>query len=277
MTSGTPKHIAVLVLDTPIPNVTDKHGDFGDNTIDLLSRASNTQPTIKYQLRSDTDSELAHTYHTLHSNIENHLITGFILTGSRCDAFGEDIWIAKLDHFIQQTLLKLGPSVPIVGICFGHQVLAKNLGCKIGRNDKGWEIGTHTIELNQEIFKVKDNPFDGVLLSVDDKILDHLNLVEFHQDIIYGLPPVNYDMVSIGSTVMCNIQGMLSNEGCSVKLLTFQGHPEFTTPIALDLLKSKYENNLIKKLDYEKYKYQTTSLNNQGDLIGKVIVKFFSN
>lgn len=283
MSSTVPKHIAVLVLDTPIPKVAEKYGDFGDNTIDLLSRANNKSSILKYQLCNSDIDELDRVYENLQNNISKNLITGFILTGSRSNAFDETNWILKLDEFIIKTLYKL--TIPIVGICFGHQILAKNLGCKIGRNELGWEIGIHTIELNQEIFKLDHNPFvNNLLLATtntdEDKnqkkqiILDHLNLVEFHQDIIYGLPAKGYEMVSIGSTVKCGIQGMISKETCPIKLLTFQGHPEFTTDIALDMLKSKFENGLITETEYEKYKYQTTSLNNQGDLIGRVILKF---
>ena len=144
-----------------------------------------------------------------------------------------------------------------MGICFGHQILAKNLGCKIGRNELGWEAGTHTIELNQEIFKIENTPFLPALVSPKDTsnsngdndndnnpenqvILDHLNLVESHQDIIHGLPTITgfEDMVSIGSTVKCNIQGMMTTKTCPIRLLTFQGHPEFTTSIELDILKT---------------------------------------
>ncbi|RCK66805.1 putative glutamine amidotransferase-like protein C13C5.04 [Candida viswanathii] len=285
MTSTVPKHIAVLVLDTPIPNVAEKYGDFGDNTIDLLSRANNKAPAVKYQLCGEDEAALDGVYLQLHAAIAQDLISGFILTGSRSNAFDETPWIQKLEEFIVLTLYKL--PVPIVGICFGHQILAKGLGCKIGRNELGWEIGIHTIELNQEIFKLDHNPFVSNLLlattnTEEDKsqkkqiILDHLNLVEFHQDIIYGLPSKGYEMVSIGSTVKCGIQGMISKETCPIKLLTFQGHPEFTTDIALDMLKSKFENGLITEAEYEKYKYQTTSLNNQGDLIGRVILNFLS-
>jgi len=191
------------------------------------------------------------------------------------------------------TLFKLSTKLPIVGICFGHQILAKNLGCKIGRNELGWEAGTHTIELNQEIFKIENTPFLPALVSPKDTsnsngdndndnnpenqvILDHLNLVESHQDIIHGLPTITgfEDMVSIGSTVKCNIQGMMTTKTCPIRLLTFQGHPEFTTSIELDILKNSYEHGVFNEQEYEKYKYQTNSLNNQGDLIGKVIAKF---
>lgn len=293
-TTTSTTHIAILVLQSYIPNVTEKHGDFGDNIIDLLNRAQINYPMIKYQLCTDDESQLCETYQQLNRNLSANLITGFVLSGSKSDAFDNSkLWINKLDEFIVDTLFKLSTKLPIVGICFGHQILAKNLGCKIGRNELGWEAGTHTIELNQEIFKIENSPFLPALVSPKDTsnsngdndndnnpenqvILDHLNLVESHQDIIHGLPTITgfEDMVSIGSTVKCNIQGMMTTKTCPIRLLTFQGHPEFTTSIELDILKNSYEHGVFNEQEYEKYKYQTNSLNNQGDLIGKVIAKF---
>ena len=289
-TTTTTKHIAILVLQSYIPNVTDKHGDFGDNIIDLLNRAQINYPMIKYQLCTDDEAQLSQAYQQLNHNLSANLITGVVLSGSKSDAFDNSkLWINKLDEFIVETLFKLSTKLPIVGICFGHQILAKNLGCKIGRNELGWEAGTHTIELNQEIFKIENTPFLPALLSPKDNsnnnnddnpenqvLLDHLNLVESHQDIIHGLPTITgfEDMVSIGSTVKCNIQGMITTKTCPIRLLTFQGHPEFTTPIELDILKNSFEHGVFNEQEYEKFKYQTNSLNNQGDLIGKVIAKF---
>lgn len=63
-----------------------------------------------------------------------------------------------------------------------------------------------------------------------------------------------------------------NKRNCNV--ITFQGHPEFTTSLALDLLKYKFDAGLLSEKEYEKAKYHTSTLNNQGDLIGKVINKF---
>ncbi|CAI5757858.1 unnamed protein product [Candida verbasci] len=267
-------HIAILVLDDEIPNITSKYGDFGDNTINFLSKASNQlPPTVKYQLKSENSEFLNGQYSKLNLNLQNNYIIGFILTGSRSDSFRSDIeWINRLNNFITEQLVP--SNLPSIGLCFGHQILCKNLGCKIDRNDKGWELGTATINLNTEIFKISNSPFLELKLD-NEELLNHLNLIEFHRDIVYGLPNALTDddkYLNIGSTSNCAIQGIIGGN-----ILTFQGHPEFETDYSLDLLKSKFDAGVIELKEYEKAKYHTETLNNQGVLIGKVILKFIED
>ncbi|RLV95701.1 hypothetical protein JA1_000886 [Spathaspora sp. JA1] len=243
--------VAILVLDTPIPNISETHGDFGDNTQDLLVNYTN-YTLAKYYLAGSNVEQLQQTYRDLEIGLREGYIAGLVLTGSRSDAFGPEPWIKLLDEFISNVVFPL--DVAVVGICFGHQILCKNLGAKIGRNEIGWEVGTTEINLNTNLVKL----FGA----------SSLNLVEFHQDIVYELPR---DCVSIGSSDLCDIQGILSTNG---KILTFQGHPEFTTTIALDLLLYKYQHGLLTTDQYEIAKHKTESTTNQGKLIGEIIAKF---
>lgn len=287
-----PNQIAVLVLDTPIPDVTEFHGDFGDNAIDLMTNAIATSgetvpvnknhPLVKYQLAFDTDSSdylpgLLETYQFLKENITNGTIKGIFMTGSRSDSFRSDIpWIAELDNFVKTFLFKL-TNFPIVGICFGHQILLKDLGSKVGRNDLGWEFGTTTININKDVLTVENSPFDNVLPNAEEI---HLNLLEVHRDIAYELPPpstiesLKTEFISIGSTAKCSIQGILTKSG-PIKLLTFQGHPEFSPAITLKFLEQNYEKGSIDKQTFEKSTYNTKNLENQGQILGKTINNFF--
>ena len=50
---------------------------------------------------------------------------GWIVTGSKHGVYEDLAWIRRLEDFIRQTH---AAQVPMVGICFGHQVMAKALG-----------------------------------------------------------------------------------------------------------------------------------------------------
>lgn len=288
---GIEEHVAVLVLDTAIAGVTEEFGDFGDNTIALLRQSP--LPIKKYQIAYDLTSSDAD---ALQKNAESVLaqvaeligfkkIKALVLTGSRSDSFDQSVaWINLLDEFIQHTLFTR-PNFPVVGICFGHQILAKNLGCKVGRNAaQGWELGTTTIELNSSIFDIAKSPFRRALTNDDGEILTHLNLVEFHRDIVFGLPVTSSSLLSyladtsfqnIGRTAKCSIQGLISEEG-PIKILTFQGHPEFTTEEALRILEIDVEKGIIDRAAFEKLTYNTKNLINQGSVVGKIIVDFIN-
>lgn len=279
----------MLVLDTPIPGIAEEYGDFGDNAVALLK--DNPLPLVKYTIAFDLSHPdlplLEATFVRLTEGISSGVIKGVYLTGSRSDSFVEgNPWIDRLSQFIKATLFTKA-DFPIVGVCFGHQILAKNLGCKVGRNtaENGWECGTTTISLNHSIMSIDKSPFPEAL-QVGDKQLEHINMVEFHRDIVYGLPPASNSKVptlassttfqSIGNTSKCSIQGLITESG-PIKLLSFQGHPEFTTPQSLKMLVQKYENKEIDTAMFERLTYNTKNLINQGPIFAKMINTFFDH
>lgn len=281
-------HVAVLVLDTPIPGVVDQFGDFGDNVVTLIGHSK--YPVVKYYVASDenTEEDVARTTAVLEdvaAKIARKIVKGVVLTGSRSDSFAQGVpWIDLLDKFIQTTLFAT-PGLPIVGLCFGHQILAKNLGCKVCRSatEIGWEAGTTTIALNKSILDIADSPFRTPLVVDDGKILDHINLVEFHRDTVYGMPPTSKNPLlltttfqNVGSTPKCSIQGFITESG-PIKLLTFQGHPEFSTPQSLMMLDKMLERKAMDKAVYDRLAYNTKNLVNQGGIIGKVIEEFIES
>ena len=288
MTITSPRHIAIIVTDTPIPGIYEKYGDFGDRSINLLESAECKTPTKKYQVcfeeKSDYTEALNDVFAELERNWNSGAIQAVLITGSRTDSFASHLpWVARLDKFLKEYVLDAGnTTIPTAGICFGHQIMAKMLGCKVGRNlpELGYELGITTVELNREIFEIERSPFLNLLVHENSNVFDHLNIVEFHQDIVYDLPPpgvceaLSTSFKGIGSTAKCAIQGIVTANG-NVKILTFQGHPEFTTPETLDMLQSDLDQNIITKNQFEKSVYATKLLNNQGVIIGKSIVEFF--
>lgn len=286
---ATEAHVAVLVVDTPIAGVTELFGDFGDNVVALLhdSPIPLRKYQVAYELDGNTEENQKQTDAVLQAaanGIASGSIKGVVVTGSRSDSFAQGVgWIDLLDNFIRHTLYTT-PNFPIVGICFGHQILAKNLGCKVNRNtvENGWEAGITTIALNKSILDIPKSPFRKALTTEDGNVLEHINLVEFHKDIVYGLPVTsgssqsllaNTTFQGIGSTAKCSIQGLVTEEG-PIKLLTFQGHPEFTTEEALKMLEIDVEKKIMDKATFEKLTYNTKNLINQGPIIAKIILEF---
>jgi GMP synthase-like glutamine amidotransferase len=70
------------------------------------------------------------------------------------NSFDNDPWILKLVEFTEKLLKQ--DRVRAIGVCFGHQILGRALGVKVGRSDDGWEISALPVELSakgKEIFQ----------------------------------------------------------------------------------------------------------------------------
>ena len=64
---------------------------------------------------------------------------GFIITGSHAMVTDELGWSVALEKYIRRIV---SDNIPLLGICYGHQLIAKALGGKSDYNPKGKEIGT---------------------------------------------------------------------------------------------------------------------------------------
>ena len=87
---------------------------------------------------------------------------GVIITGSHAMVTQELPWSLKLEIFIKEVILA---KIPFLGICYGHQLLAKSLGAKVDYHPKGIELGTVNISVSKEalsddIFKYLPSSFD---------------------------------------------------------------------------------------------------------------------
>ncbi|MCY3880047.1 MAG: type 1 glutamine amidotransferase [Rhodobacteraceae bacterium] len=120
---------------------------------------------------------------------------GWLITGSRFSVNDDFPWIRRLEEFLRRCYAE---TVPIVGICFGHQILASALGGKVEQASQGWGVGRHRYE-------TPEGP---------------LNLNAWHQDQVI-VPPAGAEI--IGSSRFCRY-AMLSYGPHG---LSFQPHPEF--------------------------------------------------
>ena len=87
---------------------------------------------------------------------------GVIVTGSHAMVTDELPWSLKTELFIRELVKS---NIPLLGICYGHQLIAKSLGGHVDFNPKGMELGTVSISTNanaknDEIFKNFPQTFD---------------------------------------------------------------------------------------------------------------------
>jgi len=79
-------------------------------------------------------------------NLPNHHeISGVIITGSHAMVTEHRAWSERSADWLAEAV---EDNLAILGICYGHQLLAYALGGKVGKNPFGLELGTVTIELN---------------------------------------------------------------------------------------------------------------------------------
>ena len=146
------------------------------------------------------------------------------------DAFGDDPWIQYLVKYTQGAILS--NRVRVVGVCFGHQIVGRALGAKVARSEGGvWEASvcqyTQTSK-GKELFGGKDI----------------LNIFQMHKDLVYSYPA---GVEELGSSDKCKVQGMYIPK----KLITVQGHPEFTEEIEEELIRTRHEQLIFDQKLYE--------------------------
>lgn len=49
--------------------------------------------------------------------------------------------------------------IRLIGVCFGHQIVARAMGVEVGRNADGWEAAVNDVQLSrkgQELFELEN-------------------------------------------------------------------------------------------------------------------------
>jgi len=135
---------------------------------------------------------------------------GWLITGSRFGVYENLPWMVRLAEFIR---LLYAHDRPLVGICFGHQMIAQALGGRVEKFAGGWSIG--------EIEYQRDDGKKGR----DGK---GQKLVAWHQDQVVALPD---DAQIFGRSSHCAYAMLRYSDKTNkndIKALSFQPHPEFS-------------------------------------------------
>lgn len=95
-------------------------------------------------------------------------VDGYLITGSAASVYEELKWLEELGNFIKQLHQQ---QKKLIGICFGHQLIAHVLGGKTAKSNKGWGIGVRAFNLNElgKKFTKKEGPFQ-LFCSYQDQV-----------------------------------------------------------------------------------------------------------
>jgi GMP synthase-like glutamine amidotransferase len=132
---------------------------------------------------------------------------GWLITGSKFGAYEDHAWIPPLEDFIRASY---AAHVPMVGICFGHQIIAQAMGGRVEKFTKGWAVGA------------TDYDFGGT----------NVRLNAWHQDQVVEKPAA---AEVVGSNAFCANAALLYDD----RAFTVQPHPEFQPDFVDGLMKTR--------------------------------------
>ena len=136
-----------------------------------------------------------------------HDADGWLITGSRHGAYEDHPFIKPLEDLIRDIV---AGGVPLVGICFGHQIIAQALGGKVERSAKGWAVGAQEYDFGGET----------------------LRLNAWHRDQVVAVP----DSARVVATNdFCENAALVYDD----RAFTVQAHPEFRPAFVDGLMRTR--------------------------------------
>ncbi|KAK4149404.1 putative glutamine amidotransferase class-I [Chaetomidium leptoderma] len=198
--SIAPTRLAILVTDEPLPSVAAKLGGFDAIFTSLLRTACES-----LDVPQPLESQLALTAHDVVNGDpatvypDPDTIDAVFITGSSHSASSNQDWIEG--------------RVRVIGVCFGHQIVARALGARVGRSPHGWELSVVKVGLTEEGKRV----FGA----------GSLKIYQTHRDAVLEYPP---GVVPLAHNQVAN---------------TGHGHPEFSPFMMGEMLRIRHRAGVI--------------------------------
>jgi GMP synthase (glutamine-hydrolysing) len=154
------KPIALIKTGSTIAQIKPQHGDFEDWFAEGMGVSDLLQIDVFRQQSLPPADNLA----------------GIVITGSSAMVSAREDWSERTAQWLRPAV-QMG--IPVLGVCYGHQLLTHTLGGRVGPNPLGRQIGTITAQLMD--------------ISGDDPILGQLPRTFFaqtsHSEVVLDLPP----------------------------------------------------------------------------------------
>lgn len=195
--------LGILEADTLYADLVDDYRSYGQMLATLLARQDGQLRFRFYQIQQ---GELPAPFEC----------DAYLLTGSKAGVYDDLPWLAPLALWLRQSFAR---GEKLLGVCFGHQMIAHSLGGFAAKSPKGWGVGLHQTRIEALPHWLNDAPSE-------------LCLIYSHQDQVERLP---LEAVRLYGSEFCpNAAYFIGNQ-----VLCFQGHPEFDVEYTRRLLQRR--------------------------------------
>ena len=196
--------IGILETGKVNPRLVGEHGDYPAMFARLLRAAD---PALEFETVDVLGEGVPET---------PEAADAWLITGSRHGVYEDHPWIPPLKAF----LVAARGRRPIVGVCFGHQILAEAWGGRAEKSDRGWGVGAQDYELVAR---------PGWMADAPGRASWHAS----HQDQVTAIPA---DATVLATSAFCPYAMLAYGDPERPDAISIQAHPEFGLDYARALL-----------------------------------------
>ena len=199
------KPIALIKTGGTIEQIKSQHGDFEDWFAEGMGVSDLLQVDVFRQQPLPAAETLA----------------AIVITGSASMVSAREDWSERTAEWLGQAVQK---GIPVLGVCYGHQLLAQAMGGRVGLNPGGRQIGTVTA---QRIDSAINDPLIGGLPQT-------FAAQTSHSEVVLKLPPGAERLAT--SPLDDNFAIRFAENVWGV-----QFHPEFSVPVMSEYIQYRAE------------------------------------
>lgn len=188
--------LGILETGEVHPDLKARHGDYPAMFRDLLHAAD---PSLEFATVRVVAGEMPRAPEEADA---------WLVTGSRHGVYDDLPWIEPLKAFLRACAAR---RIPVVGICFGHQILAEALGGSAVKSDRGWGLGVQDYDLVRRP-------------SWAAAVPERFSVRALHQDQVVTLSP---DATVLASSPHCPFAALAYGDPETPYAISLQPHPEF--------------------------------------------------